>query len=59
MFRSNALADRNITVMSLTLATFQPERSALKAWALENIELMSLRRATFQPARSALKVVAS
>jgi hypothetical protein len=33
MFRSNALAESNISSMALTRATFQPERSELKALA--------------------------
>jgi hypothetical protein len=44
--------------MSLTLATFQPERSELKASALRNMERMVLTRATFQPDKSELKATA-
>ncbi len=58
MFRSNALAEANMRPMSLTRATFQPERSELKATAPSNMEYMILTRATFHFERSELKALA-
>ena len=58
MFRSNALAESNISSMARTRATFQPERSELKVVALENISFMALTRETSHFERSELKALA-